>query len=180
MEPPRRTDSRRTLNRILETAVRTLSADPTASMERLADVADVHRATLYRYFPTREALISTLADRAIADGRALVASAATLQPGCSAILELAESTVAFGDRYAFLIGTDAISAAGPDPIGLVSLMAAWQAAGILRADMTPEWLAAAFTALAEALYTHDATHSRSPRPMLLTQTFLYGAGPKED
>lgn len=173
---PRRADSRRTVDRILDTAIRTLGNDPAASMERVAEAASVHRATLYRYFPTREALITTLADHAIADGRALVATAAALPPDRAAIEHLARDTVAFGDRYAFLIGTDAIAAAGPDPIGLTALMATWQAAGIVDPAATPAWLASAFTALATALSTlhdHSTTEQRTQR---LAHTFLDGTG----
>jgi len=171
---PRRADSRRTVDRILETAIRTLSSDPAASMERVAEAASVHRATLYRYFPTREALITTLAERAIADGRALVGTAAARPPDRAAVSHLAAATVAFGDRYAFLIGTDAVIAAGPDPIGLAALMACWQSAGILDHALTPAWLAAAFTALATALSTLNEQSTPAQRTQQLTRTFLDG------
>lgn len=173
---PRRADSRRTVDRILETAIGTLGSDPAASMERVAEAASVHRATLYRYFPTREALITMLAERAIADGRALVAATATLPPDRAAVDHLAAATAAFGDRYAFLIGTDAIAAAGPDPIGLAALMADWQAAGIVDPAATPAWLAAAFTALAAALSTLDDRSTPEQRARRLAGTFLDGAG----
>jgi AcrR family transcriptional regulator len=173
---PRRADSRRTVDRILETAIRTLGNDPAASMERVAEAASVHRATLYRYFPAREVLITMLAERAIAEGQALVAATAALPPDRAAVDQLAEATVAFGDRYAFLIGTDAIAAAGPDPIGLIALMAAWQGAGIVDPEAPPAWLAAAFIALATALSTLEDQSTPAQRTRRLAGTFLDGTG----
>lgn len=173
---PRRADSRRTVDRILETAITTLGSEPAAPMDRVAAAASVHRGTLYRYFPTRDALITTVAERAIAEGRALVAASAALPPDRAAVDALAEATVAFGERYAFLIGTNAIAAAGPDPIGLVTVMAAWQAAGIVDPAVTPDWLAAAFIALATALSTLDDGSTAAQRTRRLAGTFLDGTG----
>src|SRR4051794_25321719 len=106
---PRRADSRRTVERILEVSTRTLGRHANASMERIAAAADVHRATLYRHFPTRDALVQRLAENAIRDARTLVEAVSQLPSEAASVRRLATDTVAFGDRYVFLIGTDAIT-----------------------------------------------------------------------
>jgi TetR/AcrR family transcriptional regulator, mexCD-oprJ operon repressor len=63
---PRRADARRSIERILDAAVEELSQG-SASMGAVAARAGVARATLYAHFPTREALIEAVTERAIAD-----------------------------------------------------------------------------------------------------------------
>ncbi|WP_432973224.1 TetR/AcrR family transcriptional regulator [Dactylosporangium sp. CA-233914] len=56
---PLRADARRNRERLLEAALKAFSAEPAGevSLERLARDAGVGIGTLYRHFPTREALI---------------------------------------------------------------------------------------------------------------------------
>jgi AcrR family transcriptional regulator len=55
---PLRADARRNRDRLLEVAVRAFAADdPTVSLESIAKDAGVGIGTLYRHFPTREALV---------------------------------------------------------------------------------------------------------------------------
>jgi AcrR family transcriptional regulator len=63
---PRRADARRSIERILDAAVEELSQG-SASMGAVAARAGVARATLYAHFPTREALIEAVTERAIAE-----------------------------------------------------------------------------------------------------------------
>ena len=60
---PLRADAARNADRILDAAAWLLGEDPAAGMGRIADAADVGRATLYRHFPTREALFDALRAR---------------------------------------------------------------------------------------------------------------------
>jgi AcrR family transcriptional regulator len=55
-----RSDAQRTHQLILHTAAAVLLADPAAGMERIAVEAGISRATLYRHFPSREALEAAL------------------------------------------------------------------------------------------------------------------------
>ncbi|MES4893277.1 TetR/AcrR family transcriptional regulator [Streptomyces sp. NPDC096012] len=52
--------------RILDVALAELLRDPDASMDQIARAAGVVRRTVYGHFPSREALISTLVDEAVA------------------------------------------------------------------------------------------------------------------
>jgi AcrR family transcriptional regulator len=55
---PLRADARRNRDRLLEVAVRAFAADdPGVSLEAIARAAGVGIGTLYRHFPTREALV---------------------------------------------------------------------------------------------------------------------------
>lgn len=177
VEPrPQRADSRRTVEQIVVAAVQVLGDDPAAPMERVADAAGAHRATLYRYFPTRDRLVGAVAERALAEGRGIVEDATRLPPGPEAVRQLAEATVSFGGRYGFLTGSPMITAAGPDPIGLAALMARWQDGGLLQRSATAEWLAASFIALAQALFVPGAVPDDRARSALLTEMFLRGGG----
>src|SRR4051812_39267931 len=61
-----RADAARNVHRIVAVAARLLGEDPSAGMADVAAAADVSRATVYRHFPTREALIAAIQEQAFA------------------------------------------------------------------------------------------------------------------
>jgi AcrR family transcriptional regulator len=63
----RRADAERSVAAILDAATDALAGDPDATMADIALRAGVVRATIYVHFPTREALIAAVTDRAIAE-----------------------------------------------------------------------------------------------------------------
>jgi TetR/AcrR family transcriptional regulator, mexCD-oprJ operon repressor len=72
---PRRADAQRNIARILDAAVVAFADDQDASMAAIARRAGVARATLYVHFPTRDALIAAVTDRAIAETSAALSAA---------------------------------------------------------------------------------------------------------
>jgi TetR/AcrR family transcriptional regulator, mexCD-oprJ operon repressor len=88
---------------ILESAARLL-ADRDASMGEIAVAAGVGRATLYRHYPTREALLTALAEQAVEEVATRVADAGLERVSVPEALErLARAVVAVGDRYTILV-----------------------------------------------------------------------------
>jgi AcrR family transcriptional regulator len=55
------------VERILDAALEALASDPEASMAHIARHANLARATIYVHFPTREALIEAVTERAITE-----------------------------------------------------------------------------------------------------------------
>jgi AcrR family transcriptional regulator len=171
----RRADARRSRERIIAAAVTTLAHDPSASLERVAGVAGVHRATIHRHFHRREELIEAVVARAITEGRAVVGRVSQLPADPQAVHSLAADANQFGRKYSFLIGTSELADAGPDPIGLSELMKTWQVQGVLRDDVTPEWLTAAFVALAQVLVAPGVIRIPREGHKVLAEMFLHGA-----
>jgi TetR/AcrR family transcriptional regulator, mexCD-oprJ operon repressor len=73
--PRRRADAERSIARILDAAVDALAADQNASMTEIARRAEVVRATIYVHFPTREALLEAVTERAFAEVAAVITEA---------------------------------------------------------------------------------------------------------
>lgn len=144
---PLRADARRNRDRLLAVAVAAFARDGDVTMDAIAKEAGVGPGTLYRHFPTREALIEAAYQNELAK---LCGAAAELL----AELPPDEALRAWMDRFVDYAATKhhmadalrAVVAAGGNPFAqsrarltdaLMSLLVAGAAAGTVRADVDP-------------------------------------------
>jgi AcrR family transcriptional regulator len=174
---PLRADARRNRERLLEAAVRAFSADwPGATLEAIAKDAGVGIGTLYRHFPTREALVEAAYRNELARLCDAVPDLLAAHPADAALR-------AWMDRYVDYMATKhgmaealrAVIASGGNPYNesrarltgaIEALLAAGSAAGLLRTDVGPEDV---FTALSGITL---ATSAPDRRPLAARQLDL--------
>ncbi|WP_369224968.1 TetR/AcrR family transcriptional regulator [Streptomyces sp. R39] len=156
---PLRADARRNREKILAAAVRVFAAEGLdAHLERIAKEAGVGSATLYRNFPTREALVEAVYRHEVAQ---LCDAVPTLLAKAPAFEALRAWTRLFLDyataKYGMIEALRAIAATGNNPYGnsremiqvaLSALMGACVTAGTIRTDITPTDIAAALEGIA--------------------------------
>jgi AcrR family transcriptional regulator len=157
--PRRRADAQRNIERILDAAVDALTDDLDASMTDIARRAGVVRATVYVHYPTREALLEAVTERAFAEVSTVIAAAEPDRGEPEAALRrvIAETWRTLG-RYHALV---AISV-GTQPaeqlhrrheavlMPLIPLVERGQADGVFRGDVPPGWHLAMTVALIHA------------------------------
>jgi AcrR family transcriptional regulator len=175
---PLRADAQRNRDKILATAVRVFTEEGLdAHFERIAREAGVGTGTLYRNFPTREALIE-------AAYRNEVARLCDAVPGLLATLPPAEAlrvwTRRFIDyataKFGMADALRAVVASGSNPYAdshemiqgaLISLMDAGTAAGTIRSDIRATDM---FAALAGIALTSARPEQREQAERLLDLT----------
>ena len=174
-------------NDVLGAAQRLLNSDPGASMSTIAEAAGVSRATLHRHFDSREALLVELGTRSLdqweqrlddadAEGVAASGDADRIR---TAIQSLVLGYVDDADDHGFALTDHVILANAAitertqrlaDREGV--LLAAAQAAGVLRADLPLRWLGHAIygqlVAGREAVRLGDVARRDVPRLVLST------------
>jgi TetR/AcrR family transcriptional regulator, mexCD-oprJ operon repressor len=93
----------RTASAILDAAAHVLAERSDANMAEIAAAAGVGRATLYRYYPSREALLQALADAALREAGERLADAGLDRAAVpEAIERIVRAVVGVGDRYVVL------------------------------------------------------------------------------
>lgn len=147
--PRRRSDAERNHASIVDAALRLFAERPEATMAEVAAAAGVGRVTLYAHFPSRQALIEAVVDRAVAETATVAIG--DLPPEATAggtvgmlVRRSWRSLHRFGRLSALAqreLGADRLRARhGPvlDAVGV--LVARGQADGSLRSDLPGSWL----------------------------------------
>lgn len=108
MEGGDRADALRNRGAILDAAVDVLAVDPSASLGEVARRAGLGRATLYRHFPSREALREAIRAEALARAEGALRGAALDDvPAREGVRRAAEVLVPLGMRFRVLLAEGA-------------------------------------------------------------------------
>jgi TetR/AcrR family transcriptional regulator, mexCD-oprJ operon repressor len=169
---------------ILASAARTLADRGSAvSMTEIASRSGVGRATLYRHFPTREILLQEL-QRVVVEsvGEGLRAAQLETLPASVALDRAVRVVLAVGHEYAVVIREqvpvprDVAERLVRDPIR--GMLSRGQAEGLLRSELSVEWLEDMFIGLAQAgvqqIVRRDADLEATAQTVV--GAYLQGAG----
>jgi AcrR family transcriptional regulator len=157
--PRRRADAERSIARILDAAVDALGEAQEASMSEIARRAGVVRATIYVHFPTREALLEAVTERAFGEVAAVI-DAAEPERGdpADALARVVAATWRTLGRYHALIAINTGEQTHEElhhrhgsVLGtLLPLIERGQADGVFRTDVPAGWHLAMIMALIHA------------------------------
>ncbi|WP_345187735.1 helix-turn-helix domain-containing protein [Streptomyces lavendulae] len=156
---PLRADARRNREKILAAAVRVFAAEGLdAHLERIAREAGVGSATLYRNFPTREALVEAVYRNEVARLCDAAPALLTTEPPLPALRAWTRLFLDYVTaKYGMIDALRAIAETGSSPYGhsremiqaaLGTLMDACAAAGAIRTDVGPADIATALEGIA--------------------------------
>jgi len=142
---PIRSDAQANRLRILSVASDALAADPSTSLNAIAKLAAVGPGTLYRHFPTREALVVAVyrshLEGVVALARELTETLApveALRCWCYRLVELARSQRGFAEMlFAATTEQQRIEAHTPVYEAIAHLLAACIEAGDVSPDIDP-------------------------------------------
>ena len=182
-----RADAARNVHRIVEVAARLLGENPNLAMADVGVAAGVSRATVYRHFPTREALVAAIHSQAVEQSEAALqacrleedSATEALRRLCTAWLDVAE-------RYAFAqltnqpgMGFDEQTRERSRQIlgaPLCALFERGKTAGEFSPALSTEWCVRSFGALllAGARAVADGTLTREDAPDVVFRSLHEG------
>ena len=173
---------------LLNAAIAILVNNPSASLSEVVKKAGVGRATLYRYFPTREALIKEIALLAIQQTDEAVAPIVAKQLSYKETLrEILDAIVPLGDRFHFLMSE---SSTYKDPEiaqaynrqleDLNTLVEGLKQEGVVALDISNAWAIAAIDSLIWAAWYSIQTGYVAPKEAasFVYRTLIQGLQPQ--
>ena len=177
--PARKALPERVAAAILEGAARTLAADgPAASMHDVAAAAGVARATVYRYFPNRQALLDELALLALREiGERMGAARLDEVSLHEGVARVVRALVDVGDLFVVL----ARERARPEEVDrtltapVVRLLERGRQAGEIRDDLPVQWLTEALLGTVLSVLTASPRRGREDTVAAIASLVLDGA-----
>jgi TetR/AcrR family transcriptional repressor of mexCD-oprJ operon len=178
---PRQALQDRVSSVILDAAARVLAAEgEQASMSDVAVAAGVARATVYRYFPTRQALLDRLLEIATTDARTRLSAARVdavrpeeaLRRAVGALLDVGDYFVVLA-RERMVADSHGFTSGIGDPLRRVVEQA--QAAGGVRRDIPSSWLVEFLVRLVTTVVAASPTMGRDDMVDLVVSLFFDGA-----
>jgi len=164
---------------IVAAAAEILATGADASMADVAAAAGMARATVYRYFPTRQALLDRVAEVAAADVGARLADARL--DSVSADEAVVRAVRAFFDvrHYFAVLARRRVPADDAPRETLIEeplrqMFARGQKSGVFRSDIPVEWLAAGLVNIVASVVSTLPARGRDDTVDLVSGLFLEG------
>jgi AcrR family transcriptional regulator len=183
---PLRSDTERTIRKILEVAEQILSKDPAATLERIASAAGVARTTLYRRFATREALIEAMSTQALTEvEEAIDRGRPQTAPPMVAFHEITANLIEIKSGWRFTMryvnALEGPAGAIHDRIyeKCMRLLERAEAAGAIRPGVDLGWARDVYHSLIELAYQERAVTGRDRDALaeMVVGTLFNGIGP---
>lgn len=177
---PRHALQQRVSAAILEAAARVFAHAERASMTDVAAAAGVARATVYRYFPSREFLLEELAQLAVSDAEARLISARIDEVDAEeGVARAVRALIEVGDYFVVL----ARERVRPDGQQFEQKLAAplrrlferGQSSGVIRDDISSSWLTESLFGLAAGVLASSPSRGKEDTIAAITSLFLDGA-----
>jgi AcrR family transcriptional regulator len=181
-QPSRQPLQQRVAAAILEGAAEVLAVrGEQASMGAVASASGVARATLYRYFPNREALLAELSDLAITRAHAALGAARVEEVAPpEGVRRAVRALVEVGDPFIAVARTRGSASDGGEferrlATPLRRLFERGQELGAIRADIPSTWLTESLVGLVVSVLGATPALGREDTIALISELFLQGA-----
>ncbi|GGK99283.1 TetR family transcriptional regulator [Sphaerisporangium melleum] len=179
-----RADAARNLDAVLRTGARLLAADPSTSMGAIAAEAGVDRRTVYRRFPSREALLAAVFQAKLDSAERVLDEARLVEaPVAVALHRYVEGIVPVSRQWPVdvrrMMRADPVANARRETQSarLDRFVERAAAEGLFRADVPPAWARATLDHLVDTV-AHDFPDLAPPQAAdLVLKTLLNGLGP---